>query len=173
MWHDGHAMEITLDRFGRIVIPKSLRDGLGLGPGAVLEIEEKNDDSLLLRARRPDPAKQNRQGRLLAQEAFAALSARVGTSRAEKISPLFEAFVRAVDGYDVAGAPKLRLTEADDGALLVEWTLPDRRLGFSIEEKPEESGWYFVLSNDASGLYEAGTMDQLEMERLVSLMVSR
>jgi AbrB family looped-hinge helix DNA binding protein len=165
-------MEITLDRFGRIVIPKRLRDGLGLGPGAVLEIEEKNDDSLLLRPRRPETA-QHRQGHLLAHEAFSTLLARVGASRAGEITPLFEAFVRAVDEHDVGDAPKLRLTEADDGALLVEWTLPDRRLGFSIERQPEESGWYFVLSSDTSGLYEAGTMDQLEMERLVGLMVSR
>jgi AbrB family looped-hinge helix DNA binding protein len=33
-------METTLDRFGRVVIPKQVRDDLGLKPGAVLEIEE-------------------------------------------------------------------------------------------------------------------------------------
>jgi AbrB family looped-hinge helix DNA binding protein len=33
-------IETTLDRFGRILIPKRVRDGLGLKPGAVLEIEE-------------------------------------------------------------------------------------------------------------------------------------
>lgn len=33
-------MQTTLDRFGRVVIPKQVRDDLGLKPGAVLEIEE-------------------------------------------------------------------------------------------------------------------------------------
>ena len=33
-------METTLDRFGRVVILKRVRDGLGLKPGTVLEIEE-------------------------------------------------------------------------------------------------------------------------------------
>jgi len=33
-------METTLDRLGRVVIPKQVRDDLGLKPGAVLEIEE-------------------------------------------------------------------------------------------------------------------------------------
>jgi AbrB family looped-hinge helix DNA binding protein len=30
-----HGMRTTIDRSGRLVIPKSLRDALGLGPGAV------------------------------------------------------------------------------------------------------------------------------------------
>ena len=40
-------METTLDRFGRIVIPKQVRDDLGLKPGAVLEIEEVEQNVLL------------------------------------------------------------------------------------------------------------------------------
>ena len=31
-------MTVTLDKFGRIVIPKKLRDSLGLKPGAELEL---------------------------------------------------------------------------------------------------------------------------------------
>lgn len=31
-------MVTKLDRFGRIVIPKQLRDNLGLGPGSILEL---------------------------------------------------------------------------------------------------------------------------------------
>lgn len=32
-------METTLDRFGRIVLPKQVRDSLGLEPGSVLQVE--------------------------------------------------------------------------------------------------------------------------------------
>lgn len=35
-------METTLDRFGRVVIPKQLRDDLGLHPGSVLQIKQKD-----------------------------------------------------------------------------------------------------------------------------------
>jgi len=35
-------MEATLDKFGRIVIPKQVRDDLGLSPGSVLKIEERD-----------------------------------------------------------------------------------------------------------------------------------
>lgn len=34
-------METTLDRFGRVVIPKRVRDDLGLIPGTVLQVEER------------------------------------------------------------------------------------------------------------------------------------
>lgn len=33
-------METTLDRFGRIVLPKQVRDSLGLEPGSVLQVEQ-------------------------------------------------------------------------------------------------------------------------------------
>ena len=35
-------METTLDRFGRVVIPKQLREDLGLHPGSVLQIKKDN-----------------------------------------------------------------------------------------------------------------------------------
>jgi AbrB family looped-hinge helix DNA binding protein len=41
------AMEATLDKFGRIVIPKRVRDDLGLEPGSVLKVEERGDKILL------------------------------------------------------------------------------------------------------------------------------
>lgn len=47
-------MAATLDRFGRIVIPKAVRDGLGLGPGSVLEIEER-EGRIVLTIRREEP----------------------------------------------------------------------------------------------------------------------
>ncbi len=34
-------METTVDRFGRVVIPKRVRDDLGLHPGTVLRVEER------------------------------------------------------------------------------------------------------------------------------------
>ena len=47
-------MEITVDRFGRVVIPKEVREGLGLEPGSVLRLEEREDE-ILLRPRRDRP----------------------------------------------------------------------------------------------------------------------
>jgi len=40
-------MEATLDKFGRIVIPKQVRDDLGLSPGAILRVEEGENGIVL------------------------------------------------------------------------------------------------------------------------------
>lgn len=67
--------------------------------------------------------------------------------------------------------PPLRLALLEDSSYLLEWTFEDRRLGFSFEQDPKDSGWYFVLSTASSERYESGTMDQLEMSRLVRMML--
>ena len=40
-------METTLDKFGRIVLPKQVRDDLGLKVGEVLQVEEREDEIIL------------------------------------------------------------------------------------------------------------------------------
>lgn len=47
-------METTVDKFGRILLPKPIRDELGLRAGAVLEIEEEAG-GVVLRAKRDQP----------------------------------------------------------------------------------------------------------------------
>jgi len=58
-------MEVTLDKFGRVVIPKAVRDHFGLGPGAVLEIDKGKEDEIVLRPRRPEPDLVEEQGVLV------------------------------------------------------------------------------------------------------------
>jgi AbrB family looped-hinge helix DNA binding protein len=40
-------MKTTLDRFGRLVVPKDIRDRLGLRPGVEIEIDEKDNEVIL------------------------------------------------------------------------------------------------------------------------------
>ena len=40
-------MKTILDRFGRVVVPKEIRDRLGLKPGAEIEIDEQGNEVLL------------------------------------------------------------------------------------------------------------------------------
>lgn len=47
-------MEATLDKFGRIVIPKSVREDLGLDAGTVLEIKG-GEGRIVLSPRRAEP----------------------------------------------------------------------------------------------------------------------
>ena len=40
-------METTIDRFGRIVLPKKLRDNFNLAPGSQIHIEESGQEIIL------------------------------------------------------------------------------------------------------------------------------
>ncbi|MCB1034643.1 MAG: AbrB/MazE/SpoVT family DNA-binding domain-containing protein [Acidobacteria bacterium] len=57
-------MEATIDRFGRILIPKSLRDDLGVEPGTVFEIE-LSDGAVQLRPLLEEPELVNERGLLV------------------------------------------------------------------------------------------------------------
>ena len=48
-------LAITIDRFGRMVIPKSVRDDLGLRPGDYVQAEVSHDAIVLRPAARVDP----------------------------------------------------------------------------------------------------------------------
>jgi len=48
-------METTLDKSGRIVIPKEVRDSLDLKPGEALEVEEFDNRIILKPVREPSP----------------------------------------------------------------------------------------------------------------------
>ncbi len=52
---------VTLDKAGRLVLPKGVRDELQLGPGDALEIET-NGQQITLRPRRPHPVLEKEQG---------------------------------------------------------------------------------------------------------------
>ncbi len=40
-------MKTTIDRFGRIVVPKEIRKRFGLAPGARIEIDEHNQEIVI------------------------------------------------------------------------------------------------------------------------------
>jgi len=57
-------METTLDRFGRIVIPKDVRDDMGLEAGAVLQIE-KEGEKIVLQPIQGEPQVMEKKGVLV------------------------------------------------------------------------------------------------------------
>ncbi|OGV69607.1 MAG: hypothetical protein A3K19_16105 [Lentisphaerae bacterium RIFOXYB12_FULL_65_16] len=54
-------MQLTLDRFGRMVLPRAIRDALGLGPGALLDVCEQGD-CLVLRPVREEALVRKKDG---------------------------------------------------------------------------------------------------------------
>jgi AbrB family looped-hinge helix DNA binding protein len=47
------AITVTIDKAGRLVLPKPMRDALHLKPGSSLEVEQQGD-SIILRQPRPN-----------------------------------------------------------------------------------------------------------------------
>ncbi|GAC1422357.1 MAG: AbrB/MazE/SpoVT family DNA-binding domain-containing protein [Acidobacteriaceae bacterium] len=45
------AMELTIDKFGRIILPKKIREHMGVGAGLKVEVKETADGVLLTPAR--------------------------------------------------------------------------------------------------------------------------
>jgi len=48
-------MKATIDRFGRVVVPKDMRDRLGLRPGSELNIEEHDKEIVIKQAEQESP----------------------------------------------------------------------------------------------------------------------
>lgn len=57
-------METTIDKFGRVLIPKGVREEIGLEPGTVLEIEKANG-KVLLHVQGSKPTMVDKQGVLV------------------------------------------------------------------------------------------------------------
>ena len=57
-------MQLTIDKFGRILLPKILRDDFDLTAGTLLEIEEKADQ-IVLKPVREKPAVVRKKGILV------------------------------------------------------------------------------------------------------------
>jgi AbrB family looped-hinge helix DNA binding protein len=65
-WQSGIliAMELSIDKFGRVVIPKKLREHLGVGAGLKVEVKEA-PDGILLKPVRREPGLMMKDGVLI------------------------------------------------------------------------------------------------------------
>jgi len=57
-------MQATIDRFGRIVLPKKLRDDFNLEPGSQIQIEESGQE-IILRPIHGEPSLRSKEGVLV------------------------------------------------------------------------------------------------------------
>lgn len=81
-------MQTTLDKFGRVLIPKKLRERLRLEPHDILELQLEDGKLTLLPRRTPPPLR--RRGRVLVveSEAVADLGRVLNRVREERLDEL-------------------------------------------------------------------------------------
>lgn len=58
-------MLVKIDDFGRILIPKQIRDHLGLTPGVTMQLEEKGEEKLIMRVVHEKPTLEISEGVLV------------------------------------------------------------------------------------------------------------
>ena len=75
----------------------------------------------------------------------------------------------AMGAFDLTDLPPLRAAEHDDQSFTIEWRFPDRRLAFTIEPRPEESGWHFVSSHLSDDIHADGGLSDADLRPLLGL----
>jgi len=69
--------------------------------------------------------------------------------------------------YDLSRTPPMAAAVLDDGSLIVEWILGDRRLGLSFNPEPKESGWFLVSSPEHGNMRAHGRFEGAELGFLI------
>lgn len=100
------------------------------------------------------------------REAFARAREAPENVRARAIG-ILNLFSAALAKYDLSRAPPVAAF-IDDGALVVEWILRDKRLGLSFEANPQESGWFLVSSPEHGNIRAHGRFDGTELGFLIA-----
>lgn len=78
----------------------------------------------------------------------------------------------ALSRYDVGELPEFSAREHDDGSATVEMRFPDRRLAFTLESDPRESGWHVVSTRSSGGLQACGDLPVSGSDLLVILALA-
>ena len=81
-------MKATIDRFGRVVVPKDMRDRLGLRPGAELDIEEHNKKIVIKPAEQESPLRIEDGVLIFAGTALGDITESIRRHREERIKKL-------------------------------------------------------------------------------------
>ena len=81
-------MKTVLDRFGRIVVPKEIRQRLGLKPGTEMEIDEHGSEVVLKRIRNETPLKLEEGVLVFTGSATADLMEAIHTHREERLTKI-------------------------------------------------------------------------------------
>lgn len=67
-------------------------------------------------------------------------------------------------GFDLQSMPRLHAHLPNDGSVVLEWILNDYRLGFTIEQDTNDSGWYLVSNRRMGEIMASGALTQVDRE---------
>lgn len=74
--------------------------------------------------------------------------------------------------YKAQGLPEIETTWAEDGTLLIEWQVDNRRMGFSLEADAKESGWFFISAASPRPVRMAGNIETFNAADIVARLLA-
>ncbi len=81
-------MRTTIDRFGRVVVPKELRDRFGFQPGTEIEIAEHDSEIVLKQADQATPLQDEDGVLIFAGKAIGDISGSIRMQREKRLQKL-------------------------------------------------------------------------------------
>jgi hypothetical protein len=78
---------------------------------------------------------------------------------------------RSVQQRSLEQSPTLSIVESDDGSIWIEWILPSRRIGFTVDPDPRESGWYYASAVYDGNEVNFGSFSSMNMDELVGWLL--
>lgn len=105
-----------------------------------------------------------------ARSRLRSVTARVLVRLADKILNELEQILARIDASKL---PPLQIFELEDGSLLIEWVMPNRRAAITLEQNSADSGWY-LLSNEPGNQTETwGYLESLDLAQIVNHMMQK
>lgn len=86
-------MRTTIDRFGRVVVPKELRDRFGFQPGTEIEIDEHDREIVLKQADQAAPLQDEDGVLVFAGKAIGDISGSIRMQREKRLQKLSSGLV--------------------------------------------------------------------------------
>ncbi len=100
-----------------------------------------------------------------ARESLAAMPASPQRARANELLNEIGVALRGVQG----ASGRMQALVTDDGAILLEWFAPHKRIGFSIEPDPAESGWFLVSDSTLGDVVMSGAMSHPGVSSVIDM----
>jgi len=86
---------------------------------------------------------------------------------ADRANVMVDRLTTELARMNLEGLPPMHASVGGDGAILIEWTRGRRRVGISLEARPQDSSWYYVSFDGDRPSSASGPISDLDLPLLL------
>jgi len=75
--------------------------------------------------------------------------------------------IEQIRALNLGSLPKPACFWSDDGSLVIEWILDERRIGMFFSDSPEDSGWFYVDHRQGKMTNQHGQLGSFDVKSLL------